>query len=83
MPSVVNHHSKFFYEREANVVTQRVPGGLCCKEGSSSKRANVLPKDNDFTKQSDQTTRIRAKAKEADKVWDERYIQRRMKNNPP
>lgn len=71
-----------FYGREANAVTQRVPGGLCCKEGSSSKHANVLPKDNDFTKQSDQTTRIRAKAKEADKVWDERYIQRRMKNNP-
>ena len=41
------------------------------------------PKDNDFTKQSDQTTKIRAKAKAADKVWDERYIQRRMKNNPP
>ena len=72
-----------FYGREANAVTQRVPGGFCCKEGSSSKRANVLPKDNDFTKQSDQTTRIRAKAKEADQVWDERYIQRKMKNNPP
>ena len=26
---------------------------------------------------------VRAKAKEADKVWDERYIQRRMKDNPP
>ena len=72
-----------FYGREANAVTQRVPGGFCCKEGSSSKSANVLPKDNNFTKQSDQTTRIRAKVKEADKVWDERYIQRRMKNNPP
>ena len=48
-----------FYGREANAVTQRVPGGFCCKEGSSSKRANVLPKYNDFTKQSDQTTRIR------------------------
>ena len=37
------------------------------------------PKDNDFIKQSDQTTQIRAKAKAADKVWDEQYIQRRMK----
>ena len=26
---------------------------------------------------------VRAKAKEADKVWDERYIQRKMKDNPP
>jgi len=73
----------FFYERETNAVTQRFPGGFCCKESSSSKSANVLPKDNDFTKQSDQTIKIRAKAKAADKVWDERYIQRRMKNNPP
>ena len=72
-----------FYRKEANAVTQRVPRGFCCKEGSSSKCANVLPKDYDFTKQSDQTTRIRAKVKEADKVWDEQYIQQRMKNNPP
>ena len=72
-----------FYGRETNAVTQRFPGGFCGKESSSSKSANVLPKDNDFTKQSDQTTKIRAKAKAADKVWDKRYIQRRMKNNPP
>jgi len=72
-----------FYGGETNPVTQRFPGGFCGKENSSSKSANVLPKDNDFTKQSDQTTKIRAKAKTADKVWDERYIQRRMKNNPP
>lgn len=72
-----------FYGRETNAVTQRFPGGFCCKEGSSSKSASVLPNDNDFTKQCDQTTKIRAKAKAADKVWDERYIQRRLKNNPP
>lgn len=40
-----------FYGRETNAVTQRFPGGFCCKEGSSSKSANVLPNDNDFTKQ--------------------------------
>ena len=72
-----------FYGRETNAVTQRFPQGFCGKESSSSKSANVLPKDNDFTKQSDQTTKIRTKVKAADKVWDERYIQRRMKNNPP
>ena len=83
MSSVVSLHSTFFYGRETNAVTQRFPGGLCGKESSLSKSANVLPKDNDFTKQSDQTTKIRAKAKAADKVWDKRYIQRRMKNNPP
>ena len=60
----------------------KIPRGFCFKEGTSSKCANVLPKDNDFTKQSDQTTKIRAKAKETDKVWGERYILRRMRTIP-
>lgn len=59
----------YFYGGESNVVTQIFPGGFSCKESSSSKTANILPKDNDFTKQNDQTTRIRANAKVADKVW--------------
>ena len=32
-----------FYGREANAVTQRFLGGFSCKEGSSSKCANVIP----------------------------------------
>lgn len=72
-----------FYGRESNAVTKRFPGGFCYKESSSSKNADVLPKDNDFVKQRDQASKMRTKAKAADKVWDKRYIQRRMKNNPP
>ena len=49
---------------------------------SSSQNGDVFPKDNDLKTYVNQVSKIRAKAKAADKVWDERYIKRRTKNNP-
>ena len=55
-------------------------GGRCvCESGKSSR----TPTKKDFTKTAHKCSKMRNKAKVASQIWDKRYIDRRMRNNPP
>ena len=61
----------------------KIPGGFCASRAPPPNMQMFYPRTMVLQNKVNQTTKIRAKAKEADKVWDERYIQRKMKDNPP
>lgn len=81
---VLGKHSPFevFYGRDSNAVSQMVDGGKLCQE-SGSRAANVNPRNSDYKNNADLACRIRAKALASNNVWDKRYIQRKVKGNPP
>ena len=80
-----NYRSPFevFYRRKSNAVTQRNLGGLFCKEDTSKQRPTIFPNSNDIKSNDKNVARVRSEAKSASRVWDKRYINRRMKNHPP
>ena len=55
-------------------------GGRCVNEGSKPPQK---PKKKDVDKNIQQFKKIRNKARKASNIWGMRYIERRMKNNPP
>lgn len=69
-----------FYGRQSNAVKNHVQGGRCVNEGSKPPQK---PKKKDVDKNIQQFQKIRNKARKASNIWDMRYIERRMKNNPP
>jgi len=69
-----------FYGRQSNAVKNHVQGGRCVNEGSKPPQK---PKKKDVDKNIQQFKKIRNKARKASNIWDMRYIERRMKNNPP
>ena len=70
-----------FYGRKSNAVLNHLPGGRCVRERSSAKLQS--PKSADYAQNKKKLDMIRSRAKKASNVWDKRYINRRMKNNPP
>ena len=69
-----------FYGRESNAVKNFAQGGRCvCESGKSSR----TPTKKDFTTTAHKCSKMRNKAKVASQIWDKRYIDRRMRNNPP
>ena len=79
-PLDVSRHFKFFYGRESNAVTSVAQGGRCVRK--SGKSSGTSTKE-DFQKNERKCSKIRNKAKVASHIWDKRYIDRRMRNNPP
>lgn len=81
---VLGNHSPFavFYGRTSNAVSQRVIGGRCDEE-SNPNRVATGAQENDYATFGKNRERIRKRAREFNNVWDKRYIQRRMKDNPP
>lgn len=61
-------------------MTNFAQGGQCVRESGKSSRN---PTKRDFKKNAHKCSQIRSKAKVASHIWDERYIDRRMRNNPP
>lgn len=55
----------------------------CSKESHSRNNIDLLPKEADLKNAAHRTSQIRGKAKTASGVWDNRYIRRKLKNNPP
>ena len=58
-----------------------IPGGRCVRECTSVKVQS--PKSTDYAQNKKKLDAIRSRAKKASNVWDKRYINRRMKSNPP
>ena len=56
--------------------------GFSCQESVSST-AKISPRACDFNSNVERTRKIRSKAKVSNNIWDERYIKRRVKGNPP
>ena len=73
-----------FYGRDSNSVKQRVPGGLCSQETASHTSYTNIPQptSNDFRMNADRVSRMKANRRSENKVWGERYIGRKRKNNP-
>ena len=61
----------------------KIHGGFCASRAPPPNVQMFYPRTMVLQNKVNQTTKIRAKAKEADKVWDERFIQRKLKDNPP
>ena len=51
--------------------------------GRKSNAKLQSPKSTDYAQNKKKLDAIRSRAKKASNVWDKRYINRRMKNNPP
>ena len=81
---VLGKQSSFevFYGRDSNAVTNFVHKGQVSKE-KSCRASTGLPKRSDLKTRSEKVKQIRKKAKSSSDVWDQRYIKRRLKNNPP
>lgn len=81
---VLGNQSPFevFYGRASNALSQSLDGGLSCQESVSSA-ARISPRACDFRSNVERARKIRSKAKASNNVWDKRYIQRRVKGNPP
>ena len=70
-----------FYGRKSNAVLNHIPGGRCVREHTFAKVQS--PKSTDYAQNKKKLDAIRSCAKKASNVWDKRYINRRMKSNPP
>ncbi|XP_070563836.1 KRAB-A domain-containing protein 2-like [Ptychodera flava] len=81
---VLGNRSPFevFYGRVSNAVTERHPNGLMCRESRTRKDIDIAPRESDIEKSQARTLKIRARTKTVEKQWAERYIHRKMKNNP-
>lgn len=79
-PLGASRHFKFFYDRESNAVTNCAQGGRCVRESRNS--SHTLTK-KDSEKNAHECSKIRNKAKVASHIWDKRYFDRRIRNNPP
>ena len=71
-------HSKYFTEGS---LTNLVHRGTVCQEKEIP--CDVIPSASELETASGNVKRIRRKAKHSNEIWDMRYIQRRMQNDPP
>ena len=82
MEALVNKSPfEVFYGRKSNAILNHIPGGRCVRERTFAKVQS--PKSTDYAQNKKKLDAIRSRAKKASNVWDKRYINRRMKSNPP